>query len=339
MKNRFFSIVILCICSACLLSVLVFTLVIREGMAKDDVGVLAAADGVTRILVAGIDESAENTDVLMLLSASVKDGSLHVLQIPRDTYLKYENEEGKINRFYRSYVSKYGQKDGAERFLKMMQEVLLMRIDAYAVFEAEALSTLVDSMGGVELRVPYAIDYRDEAGERRTLEAGIKHLNGSEALAYVRHRSSYTEGDLGRLDAQMRFVAALVKKIPELKFPKQYLEICQKNLPNLLTNLSEKDIINIMMVYLKNRDELSFKIMRLPGEACRDESGVWYYVLNRNASEEMLSAYFGAEESFDARHRFTREDREPFMNIYLAPNTSFRVYSLEEAQSAEVLHK
>ncbi len=339
MKNRFFSIVILCICSASLLSVFVFALVIRKGEATDNVDALAGADGVTRILVAGLDESAENTDVLMLLSASAKDGSLHVLQIPRDTYLKYEDGEGKINRFYRSYIAKYGRKEGAERFSKMIQEVFNMRIDAYAVFRAEALSTLVDSMGGVELQVPYAIDYRDESGEKCTLGAGKRRLNGSEALAYVRHRSSYTEGDLGRLDAQMRFVAALVKKIPELKFPKQYLEICQKNLPNLLTNLSEKDIINIMMVYLKNRDELSFKIMRLPGEACRDQSGVWYYVLNRNASEEMLSVYFGAEDSFDASLRFTREDREPFMNIYLAPNTSYRVYSLEEAQSAEVLHK
>lgn len=338
MKNRFISVIALCIILACSMSVLVFALVLHEGE-RETSGLSASANGITRVLIAGLDESGGHTDVLMLLSASADDGSVSVMQIPRDTYVKYEGSEGKINRLYRECASKYGQKDGAEKFRQAIETVFGVPIDAYAVFRTEALETFVDSLGGIELSVPYKIDYRDKSGAARTLEAGKRRLNGEEALAYVRHRGSYAEGDLGRLDAQMRFIAAAAQRLPQLKFPKQYLEICQKNLPNLLTNLREKDIINLIAVYFKNRDTLSLKIMRLPGEACLD-GGVWYYVLNRAAAESMLSSQMGrdAQAPFDGERLFTR-DSEAFTNIYLAPNVSYRVYSAEEAREAKVLHK
>ena len=338
MKNRVISVIALCAILACSMSVFVFAFVLHGGdLETSELSV--SASGVTRVLIAGLDESGSHTDVLMLFSASAEDGSVGVMQIPRDTYVRYEGSEGKINRLYRECVSKYGQKSGAEKFKQAVETFFDIPIDAYAIFHTEALETLVDSFGGVELTVPHKMDYRDKSGISRTLESGTRLLNGEEALAYVRHRSSYAEGDLGRLDAQMRFIAAVAQRLPQLKFPKQYLEICQKNLPNLLTNLGQKDIINLIAVYLKNRDALSLRIMRLPGEACL-EGGVWYYVLNRAATENMLSSELGrgAQDPFDGERLFTRNS-EAFTNIYLAPNTSYRVYSAEEAREAKVLHK
>ncbi len=340
MKNKLFSTIAFCIVSAVVLSVLTLSLIMHADE-NGNARVVAAQKDATRILIAGMDESAENTDVLLLLSFSHQDGSFNILQIPRDTFVKFEEKDGKINRLYRQFSAENGRKEGAERFALLLSEMLQVEIDLYAVLSMEALAGLVDSMGGIDLQVPNGFEFTDKNGNACRIENGYQHLNGEQALAFVRHRTSYTEGDLGRLDAQMRFIAAIFRRIPTLKFPKQYLDIYQKNLPNLLTNLGEKDIINLMMAYLKRRNELSFHIMRLPGEACLSKEGVWYYVLHQSSASEMLTRYFGAHtgNGFDTAHRFTRENDEQFMNIYTLPYYNYRVYSLDEAQNAKVLHR
>lgn len=340
MKNRFMVLISFCIISACVLSTFVVFLILRDSSPTQKRAV-SAEERVTRILIAGMDDCAENTDVLMLLNVSHIDGKLDLLQIPRDTFVRYNGKEGKINRFYHAVSKENGRNSGADAISKIISELFCMPIDAYIVLSTDALETLVDSMGGIEIDVPYAFDYLGKDGTSAMVKEGYQHVSGESAVAYLRHRSSYAEGDLGRLDAQMRFVAGVLNKIPSLRFPQQYLEIYRKNLPNLLTNLGEKDIINLMIAYLKGKGDTSFHITRLPGEACLDKSGVWYYVLNKNAASELLSSRFSADLSggFDAEKRFTREGDETFMNIYGAKSFSCRIYSLEEAQKAKVLHK
>jgi len=339
MKKRYISIAAFSFAAACVLSVLVFTLLLQtEAEAKS---VSCARSDVMTMLVAGVDESARNTDVLLLISVSKTNGSMKILQIPRDTYLQYGEAQGKINGYFRRYTEKYGEREGAKRFTDVLSDALGIPIDAYAIFSAETLKNIVDTMGGVTFDVPYTMEYTcSTTGETRILKAGVQHLNGEAAAAFVRHRESYMEGDLGRLDAQMRFMAAFIKRLQAVRSFRQYKEIYQKNRANLLTNLTEKDIINFIMVYLKNKGNVQTHIMRLPGEACRGNKGAWFYVLNRAGCAEMLSAQFGVSASdFDSAQRFVRRDREVFTNIYHAPAYRYRIYSLRDAENADVLHK
>ncbi|MBR6795072.1 MAG: LCP family protein, partial [Clostridia bacterium] len=164
-----------------------------------------------------------------------------------------------------------------------------------------------------------------------------QRLNGEEALAFVRHRQSYAEGDLGRLDAQMRFLSGFAGALPSLKKIDLILTIYQKILPNLLTNLTEKDIIEFMIAYFKNRGSYEISLMRLPGEACYT-SGAWYYVLCKGATEEMLRREFGLSETFDGDRRFTDDKKITLFNIYSSSERSYRVYTPEEVNNKKILH-
>ncbi len=294
----------------------------------------------TTVLLVGLDEVAENTDVMILASVT-RDGEISFMQIPRDTYLKDQVTVGKINRIYPSYIAKYGQKRGAEEFLSAISKAFSVQIDAYIVFEESSLAALVDSIGGVTVNAPTTITYVDKEGKLRHIKEGIVTLNGESALAYVRHRSSYLEGDLGRLDAQLRFSASLIEALGKLEGFRDYWRLYQKNSGNLLTNLEERDIINLIKVYLSKKNELAIKMMRLPGEACRTEEGAWYFVLNRDAAGKMLSAYYdGAPpDVFDAAGRFYEKDRLIFSNIYGAKGVKMKVLTPSEASRVKVLHK
>lgn len=56
--------------------------------------------GFYTMLVVGHDQVAVNTDVIMLVSFDVANGSLSVMQIPRDTYIEYKGTSHKINSVY-----------------------------------------------------------------------------------------------------------------------------------------------------------------------------------------------------------------------------------------------
>ena len=56
-------------------------------------------DAVT-IFFAGLDDAAENTDVLFLLSIDPAEKRMAVMQIPRDTYFEVDDAVHKINGIY-----------------------------------------------------------------------------------------------------------------------------------------------------------------------------------------------------------------------------------------------
>ena len=105
-KKRVF--VLLSLSAACLLSFAVFFLILKNG--GEDTQVTAKGENASAtFLFAGVDDAGENTDMLMLCRISKEKGSVHFVQIPRDTFYKTETGKGKINRVYRQNVSKYGE--------------------------------------------------------------------------------------------------------------------------------------------------------------------------------------------------------------------------------------
>jgi LCP family protein required for cell wall assembly len=291
------------------------------------------------ILIAGVDDVGENTEVLLLCSLDKKTSGVSLLQIPRDTYFKTANGGGKINRIFRAYSSKYGRKDAAGRFCDEIAEALGVPLDGYVILSTRTLGEITELLGGVTVDVPAPISYFDPvAGRQRTIPKGVRTLGGQEAVAYVRHRHGYAEGDLGRLDAQMRFLAGAAKALPNLKKRGALLTIYKKILPNLLTNLGEKDIMEVMMVCLKKRSAPELSFMRLPGEACYT-NGSWYYVLYRETAERMLQGELSSRADFDAAERFYDGQNERMRNVYRAKGIPYRVYTASEASNKRVLRE
>ncbi len=339
MKKTFiFALVVLLV--GAVLSGTVFFSVFHD---KEETAEAVASEAPSKnFLFAGIDNAGENTDVLMIVSVDTANGKISFLQIPRDTYLKTEEKEGKINQLYRYFLGKHGVKKAAEMLSACLSEVFGIPIGGYAAFHLDAVENAIDILGGVTLSIPNDISYFDtETGRNVCIKAGRQRLGGKEACRYLRHRASYAEGDLGRLDAQMRFLSAVLSELILMKKPMQYLHLYQKILPKVLTNLSERDIIDFAAAFIKSRERVAVRIMRLPGEACRGNSGGWYYVANRAATEKMLSAYFGADKAhrFDEKERFVRTDREGFVNIYNDPFCETKIYSLAEASKIEIINK
>lgn len=283
-----------------------------------------AGERITRILVMGCDKSASLADTIMLVSIHETAKEARILQIPRDTYAEYTN---------RSYKKLNGALPvlGVDKFEAFLEEALGVEIHCFVKLRTDALVSIVDAIGGVEIDVPQDMEYSDPAqGLEIHLSAGRRRLCGAEAEQFVRFRSGYANADLGRLDAQKLFLSAFAKRCQTLT-AMEMLKAAFYALTKVQTNLGVHDAVRLVGV-LRACDTDAIPMATMPGGAVQGVSGAWYYAINRaggcRAVNEYLFPKIPLEESeFDPGRVFDREENKAF----------HAVYTVEEEKLAQLL--
>lgn len=164
------------------------------------------------------------TDTIMLASFDMENKKVDVISIPRDTYFERPGfnspAEKKINAAYRG---------DPVNTAKAVSSVLCdIPINYYAVIKYDGVENIVDSMGGVPMEIPnlegrggmYYNDPYDTPPLKIALPAGPQVLDGKQAVQFLRYRHGYPNGDLGRVEAQQKFVKSAFKQTMSLNLPK-----------------------------------------------------------------------------------------------------------------------
>ncbi len=171
------------------------------------------------ILLLGTDQRKRTdpvwrADVMILVAVNPKTHSAKVLSIPRDTYATIANTNGlksKINSA--AYWGYKKEVDQVVNIRKTLEDLLDVPVDYYARINFQGFEDIVDALGGVEVNVQFPFHQQAIGGDMVYFEPGVKELNGSEALAYVRMRKQDPRGDLGRNIRQREVVTKLIDKI------------------------------------------------------------------------------------------------------------------------------
>ncbi|MBE6662121.1 MAG: LytR family transcriptional regulator [Ruminococcaceae bacterium] len=302
-----------------LLSVVVFSFLgaslVRGALAATDTPreTEAARGGVCTLLLLGKDNAAALCDVIMLASFDLNENTLHIVQIPRDTYFAYTDADyKKINAAPRVL-------GGADKLADALSSALGVRIDGYMEFSLDFVKAAVDRIGGVEIFVPCDMDYDDPAQNLSIhLKKGQQTLMGDEAVSFVRFRSGYARADLGRMDAQKLFLAAFAKAFGERVSLSELPGMLLLAMRYLKTNLRFDTMLSLATGARRIPSE-HITAFTLPGEEVQSEySGAWYYILSREGCAEAIGQYLkGAEPmGFDTKGLFTDVSRKDFHAIY-----------------------
>jgi LCP family protein required for cell wall assembly len=148
----------------------------------------------------GTDYGTTNSDSLMLLHMGT--GTPVLISIPRDSYVPIPGHgSNKINA-----ALGFG---GPALLIQTVESVTGLRIDHYMGIGFGGLVTVVNQVGGVHICLPSGLNDTDSGVH---LKAGCQTLNGTQALAFVRDRHSFAEGDLQRVQDQRAFLKALLNK-------------------------------------------------------------------------------------------------------------------------------
>ncbi|RKE19366.1 LCP family protein [Streptomyces sp. TLI_171] len=143
---------------------------------------------------------AQRSDTMMLMHISADRKSVSLVSVPRDTWVPVPGHgSAKINAAY-----SWG---GPALMVQTVQDLTKIKIDHVAVIDWNGFRALTDAVGGVDITIPRTIEAK---GDAREWLAGTHHMDGAEALLYVRERHGLPNGDLDRTKRQQNFLRSLM---------------------------------------------------------------------------------------------------------------------------------
>lgn len=145
------------------------------------------------------------SDTLMLVHIPSHHDSVQVLSIPRDLWVEIPYGYGwnKVNAGLA-----LGGGEGPWLTVATVEQLLDVRIDHIAAIDLLGFIGLVESMGGVTVESGYPQSFTTNEGY--TFEPGFQRMDAEQALSFVRHRSSFPDGDLQRIRNQQAFIRGVV---------------------------------------------------------------------------------------------------------------------------------
>jgi LCP family protein required for cell wall assembly len=202
------------------------------------------------------------TQVMMVIHIDTVNNSVSMVSIPRDSWVNVPNIGGmhKIDQaFFLGASQNNNFDDGVRQARLTIEKDYGITIDRYAWVGLSGFSKVIDTLGGVDVDVTHPIvddNYPADTGsgsnpndpyayQRLYIAPGLQHLNGEQALEYVRSRHADLIGDIGRTQRQQQVLEALKKKL---------------NLGSVVTDLPQllKDMTGSVYTDLSEQEMLSF---------------------------------------------------------------------------------
>ncbi|WP_405614679.1 LCP family protein [Streptomyces sp. NBC_00076] len=153
------------------------------------------------------------TDTIMIVHISDDRERASVVSLPRDSYAvapahtdritgqQHDEHPIKINAAY--------AEGGPNLTVRTVEDMTHVKIDHYLEIDFTSFMKTVDVLGGVKI---CTADHLKDTYTGLDLPPGAHTLRGGQALQYVRARHVDASSDLGRMQRQQRFLAALIER-------------------------------------------------------------------------------------------------------------------------------
>ncbi|WEK54912.1 MAG: LCP family protein [Candidatus Cohnella colombiensis] len=193
------------------------------------------------MLLLGVDEREGDrgrSDTMILLSVQPAKQSVTALSIPRDTRMLIPDKEvyDKINHAYA-----FG---GTSLSVSAVERLFGIPIAYYMKTNMEGLVDIIDTLGGVDVNNEWAFTH-----DGVTFPQGEQHLEGADALKFVRMRKLDSTGDLGRIKRQRQVLSSAVEKAASFRNIGKLPSILSQLSKDVRTNLSTNDLYEIATEY------------------------------------------------------------------------------------------
>ncbi|GAA1967434.1 LCP family protein [Kitasatospora viridis] len=189
----------------------------------------APTDGSFNVLVLGSDSRSgangslaggdtgdtARSDTAMVVHVAQDHRSATVVSIPRDTLVARPactGPSGKAVPAVKSAMFNSAfEVGGAACAVKTTEQLTGLRMNHYVEIDFAGFAGFINAIGGATVTTSVNIHDKDSGLD---LPAGTSHLNGDQALAFVRTRHGVGDGsDLGRIELQKQMVKSITKQV------------------------------------------------------------------------------------------------------------------------------
>ena len=253
-----------------------------------------ANEDLINVMLLGSDQRphgyGHRTDVMMLVSIDPGEHTVKLLSFPRDLYVFIPGWR----------VDRINVADGIGG-PEMVADTILynfgMEVDHWARINFIGFMNGVDALGGIDVQVGGYL--QDKCGRYWTYSPGLYHMDGFQALCYVRMRK--TTGDFDRLRREQEVVFALFDKVLSLDGITRAPELYDQFKSLVETDMRVDDILRLLPTAAEVAGDTSqiehYDIGPEMGTLWRvPYSGASVILPDWEAIEEMLVDNFGLPE-------------------------------------------
>jgi polyisoprenyl-teichoic acid--peptidoglycan teichoic acid transferase len=259
-------------------------------------GVRPAFEGRNQILVlvCGLDvpdklnpQLGQRADSIMLMKIDLEKKEVRGISIPRDSKVEIPgtHHEDKINAAY--------TEGGIERVIESVEKVTTLRPDYYVVSDPKGFERVVDLIGGIELDVEKDMDYDDNWQDLHIhLKKGFQHLNGEQAMGYVRFRKDRF-ADITRMERQQKFFRAVAHRMTDISNLPRLPQVMAEMKKAVQTDIETQDLIYLANT-MRSVSGDDIHMATLPSEP-KMIRGISYLILDERGSRQLVAQQFGLD--------------------------------------------
>lgn len=215
------------------------------------------------IMLIGVDSREDDfdgrTDSMILVHINPETKKIITTSFLRDIYVDIPGHGG--NRLNAAYVN-----GGPELLFQTISHNFGIEIEDYVTLNFWLVIDIIDDFGGVDIEITaeeieimnnYMAEHnrimnKSEGTDYLSAEdAGMRHLNGNQALSYARIR--YIGTDFARTERQRQIISICIDKLKHMEV-KEINALLEKYLPTVQTNLTEQDAMTLLFMSLGLND-------------------------------------------------------------------------------------
>lgn len=148
------------------------------------------------------ESGAFRSDTMMVLHVNASGTQAQLVSVPRDSWVHIPGHgDNKINAAL--------SLGGPELAARTVEDTFGIHLDHVMLIDFQGLRELTGALGGVDVHVPETVvDTKND----KTWTRGTHHVQGDEALLYVRQRYGLPRGDFDRIERQQNLLRAVLDK-------------------------------------------------------------------------------------------------------------------------------
>jgi len=200
------------------------------------------------------------TQVMMVVHVDTANNTIQMVSIPRDSWVNVPgaNQMHKIDQAFFYGATQGNSFENGIRFARQtIEQDYGIPIDRYGWVGLNGFAKVVDTLGGIDVDIMHPLvddTYPKDTGKqsnpndpnayrRLYLAPGPQHLDGEEALEYVRSRHADLIGDIGRTQRQQQVIQALKLKLNVPNIVDNFQALLKDLSGQVYTDLNEGEIL------------------------------------------------------------------------------------------------
>lgn len=213
------------------------------------------------VYISGNDEygelsSVSRSDVNMVAAVNPETKQILLVSIPRDTYYPL-HMNGELDKFTHSGLY------GLQESINTLQDMIDEDINYYVRMNFTSFMNIIDAIGGITINSPTA--FTTKIGHY-DIKEGENTLNSKEALAFVRERKSFVDGDFARGRNQQLMMKAVFDKICSPALLTSFSSIIEVVSSSIETNMSREEINALVELQISETPKWNIQTYQIIGD-------------------------------------------------------------------------